>query len=103
MKKLQLLCFTILLIFRFFSFSKAQNPYSKNFIDSSKICLKECIKQKNTDCYIKNYINISDAFLYLGKNDSSLRYLNKIRVNELLSVNANFCIFLPMSPTECSQ
>ena len=103
MKKLQLLCFTILLIFGFFSFSKAQNPYSKNFIDSSKICLKECIKQKNTDCYIKNYINISDAFLYLGKNDSSLRYLNKIRVNELLSVNANFDYYFQLGRVYSSQ
>ena len=90
MKKSQLLFHTIFFILGLFSFSKAQNPYSKNFIDSSKIILKECINQKNTDCYFKNCIKIADAFLYLGKNDSALFYLNKISVNELSSTNFNF-------------
>lgn len=90
MKKLQLLYCTILFILGSFSFSKAQNPYSKNFIDSSKIVLNKCIRQKEADCYINNYIKIADAFLYQGKNDSSLSYLKKIQVNELSSIDIKF-------------
>lgn len=90
MKKDQPLFCIILFILGFSTFSKAQNPYSKNFIDSSKISLKECIRQKNIDCYVTNCIKISDAFLYQGKNDSSVNYLKKIRVNELSSVNIKF-------------
>jgi signal transduction histidine kinase len=93
MQKFKLLFYAAFMILVFCPLLIAQNPYSNNFIDSSKISLMRCIKHRDSECYIKNCINISDAFLYLGKNDSSLNYLKKVQVNELISNDIKFAYY----------